>query len=1092
MPDVTARTTLPEARVQADAPDWYKDAIIYELHVKAFFDANNDGIGDLPGLIAKLDYLQDLGVTAIWLLPFFPSPFRDDGYDVSDYRNIHPAYGTLRDFGQLVREAHRRNLRIIVELVVNHTSDQHPWFQRARRARPGSVYRDYYVWSDTEEKYKGTRIIFNDTEKSNWTWDPVASAFYWHRFFAHQPDLNFDNPHVVRSVLNNMRFWADLGVDGFRLDAVPYLCEREGTSNENLPETHAVIKQMRSQLDREFPNRLFLAEANQWPEDVKDYFGSGDECHMAFHFPLMPRMYMAIAREDRHPITDIMRQTPEIPDSCQWAIFLRNHDELTLEMVTDSERDYLWSTYAADRRARLNLGIRRRLAPLMENDRRRIELMVSLLLSLPGTPILYYGDEIGMGDNIYLGDRDGVRTPMQWTPDRNAGFSRADPATLYLPPIMDAVYGFQALNVEAQSRSLSSLLNWMKRLIGVRKSLKVFGRGTLTFLYPSNRAVLAYLRQHEDVTVLCLSNLSRSAQAVELDLAGFAGRIPVELMGQTSFPMIGDGGFYTITLQGYGFYWFQLAVPVQGPLATVRTRDLDTLVAVGGLATVLEGRNRGIVERDILPPFLVEHRWFAQKSERAFTAALAWSTTFRLGDRDWLWLIADTRGRHSTARYSLPLTEEWQPPAMPPPTITLAKLRHGPREGYLTDALHNELFVDAVINAVREGRMLETAHGQLVFRPGATLSTQAWPEKPVIRIGSAEQSNSSAIVEGAAIIKFYRIVAPGVHPEIEVGTFLTERTEFKNAPPLLGHVALIEPDGQETALGVIHGWVQNQGDAWSSTLGYLARFLEESRVAPVVEPQASLAAHTVYHAQIEQLALRTAELHRAFNVGSSDPAFTVVPAAPTEITAWGDAIAQTVDDTFNKLTRGSDRLSGEAVTLAADLIGRREAIAAQARALADSDDDVLLSRLHGDYHLGQILVVKNDVQIVDFEGPPQLPLAERRRKHSVIRDVAGMLRSFDYAAWTALEHATTNQPDLRNDLLKAALLWRDDAINGFLDAYTRAMVGCPLWPGEENLARRLLKLFLIEKAALEITYELGNRPDWIAVPLRGLKALITP
>src|SRR5690348_3028208 len=549
MPDVTARTVLPEARVQSDAPDWYKDAIIYELHIKAFFDANNDGIGDLPGLIAKLDYLQDLGVTAIWLLPFFPSPFRDDGYDVSDYRNIHPAYGTLRDFGQLVREAHRRGMRIIVELVVNHTSDQHPWFQRARHAKPGSVFRDYYVWSQTEDKYKGTRIIFNDTEKSNWTWDPVAGAFYWHRFFSHQPDLNFDNPHVVRSMLNNMRFWADLGVDGFRLDAVPYLCEREGTGNENLPETHAVIKQMRAQLDSEFPNRLFLAEANQWPEDVKDYFGDGDECHMAFHFPLMPRIYMAIAQEDRHPITDIMRQTPEIPESCQWGVFLRNHDELTLEMVTDAERDYLWLTYAADRRARINLGIRRRLAPLMLNDRRKIELMNGLLLSMPGTPIIYYGDEIGMGDNIYLGDRDGVRTPMQWTPDRNAGFSRADPATLYLPPIMDAVYGFQAVNVEAQARSLTSLLNWMKRLIAARKSLKVFGRGTLTFLYPSNRAVLAYLRQYEDFTVLCVSNLSRSAQAAELDLSAFAGRIPVELLGQTAFPMIGDG-YYTVTLQG--------------------------------------------------------------------------------------------------------------------------------------------------------------------------------------------------------------------------------------------------------------------------------------------------------------------------------------------------------------------------------------------------------------------------------------------------------------------------------------------------------------------------------------------------------------
>src|SRR5690348_14265911 len=552
MPDVTARTAIPEARVQSDAPDWYKDAIIYELHIKAFFDANNDGIGDLPGLIAKLDYLQDLGITAIWLLPFFPSPFRDDGYDVSDYRNIHPAYGTLRDFGQLVREAHRRGMRIIVELVVNHTSDQHPWFQRARQAKPGSVFRDYYVWSETEDKYKSTRIIFNDTEKSNWTWDPVAGAFYWHRCFSHQPDLNFDNPHVIRSVLNNMRFWADIGVDGFRLDAVPYLCEREDTSNENLPETHAVIKQLRAQLDSEFPNRLFLAEANQWPEDVKDYFGNGDECHMAFHFPLMPRMYMAIAREDRHPITDILRQTPEIPDSCQWAIFLRNHDELTLEMVTDSERDYLWSTYAADRRARLNLGIRRRLAPLMENDRRRIELMVSLLLSLPGTPILYYGDEIGMGDNIYLGDRDGVRTPMQWSPDRNGGFSRADPSRLVSPTIMDPLYGYEAVNVEAQSVDPHSLLNWMRRTISVRRQYQAFGRGSFRLLYPRNRKILAYLRDYEGTALLCVANLARTPQAVELDLSEFAGRIPIELDGGSLFPPVGQLT-YLLTLPPYGF-----------------------------------------------------------------------------------------------------------------------------------------------------------------------------------------------------------------------------------------------------------------------------------------------------------------------------------------------------------------------------------------------------------------------------------------------------------------------------------------------------------------------------------------------------------
>src|SRR6202167_440773 len=526
------------AEVAVRDPLWFKDAVIYQLHLKSFFDANNDGIGDFPGLIAKLDYVAELGVNTIWLLPFYPSPRRDDGYDIADYRGVHPDYGTLSDVRSFIAEAHARGLRVITELVINHTSDQHPWFQRARRAKAGSSARNFYVWSDTDQRYAGTRIIFIDTEKSNWTWDPVANAYYWHRFYSHQPDLNFDNPLVLKAVLSVLRYWLNLGIDGLRLDAVPYLVEREGTSNENLPETHAVLKRIRAELDAAFPDRMLLAEANQWPEDVQQYFGNGDECHMAFHFPLMPRIFMALAQEDRFPISDILRQTPDIPANCQWALFLRNHDELTLEMVTDVERDYLWSTYANDPRARINVGIRRRLAALMDNDRRKIELMDSLLLSFPGTPIIYYGDEIGMGDNIYLGDRNGVRTPMQWTPDRNGGFSRADPARLYAPTIMDPVYGYESVNVEAQSRSLSSLLSATKRLISVRKSTLAFGRGSMTFIRPVNRSVLAYVRQYGDEVILCVANLSRSAQATELDLSAWKDRIPQAMLGRTRFPAI--------------------------------------------------------------------------------------------------------------------------------------------------------------------------------------------------------------------------------------------------------------------------------------------------------------------------------------------------------------------------------------------------------------------------------------------------------------------------------------------------------------------------------------------------------------------------
>jgi maltose alpha-D-glucosyltransferase/alpha-amylase len=544
-------------RGRANDPLWYQHAIIYELPVKSFFDANGDGIGDFEGLIEKLDYVQRLGVTCLWLLPFFPSPLRDDGYDISDYRDIHPSCGTLDDFKRFLRAAHERRLQVVIELVVNHTSDQHAWFQRARAAAPGSRERDYYVWSETDQKYRDARIIFVDSERSNWTWDPVAEAYYWHRFFHHQPDLNYDSPAVLQDVLQTMDFWLELGVDGFRLDAVPYLVEREGTSCENLPETHAVIKAIRRHIDEHWPHRMLLAEANQGPVDVRAYFGDGDECHMAYHFPLMPRIFMGLHLEDRSPIVDIMRQTPAIPEVCQWALFLRNHDELTLEMVTDEERDYMYLAYSADPQARLNVGIRRRLAPLMGNNRRRIELLNSVLFSFPGTPIVYYGDEIGMGDNTYLGDRNGVRTPMQWTNDRNAGFSRADPARLYSPVIMDPIYGYQAINVEAQERDASSLLQWMKNLIGLRKQFQVFGRGTLEFLDPANRKVLAYVRRYEADAILCVANLSRAVQPVELDLEAFAGFTPVEMLGYTEFPAIGRQPYF-LSVGPYGFYWFEL------------------------------------------------------------------------------------------------------------------------------------------------------------------------------------------------------------------------------------------------------------------------------------------------------------------------------------------------------------------------------------------------------------------------------------------------------------------------------------------------------------------------------------------------------
>ncbi|HSN39335.1 MAG TPA: maltose alpha-D-glucosyltransferase, partial [Burkholderiales bacterium] len=835
---------------QESAPDdafWYKDSIIYQLHVKAFFDSNNDGIGDFRGLVKKLDYIQELGVSAIWLLPFYPSPLRDDGYDIADYHHVNPDYGATADFRQLVREAHRRNLRVITELVVNHTSDQHPWFQAARRAPPDSVKRNYYVWSDSDSKYAGTRIIFTDTEASNWTWDPVAKAYYWHRFFSHQPDLNFDNPSVLKAIVRTMRYWLDLGVDGFRLDAIPYLCEREGTNNENLPETHAVVKRIRAVIDAHYKDRMLLAEANQWPEDVRDYFGDGDECHMAYHFPLMPRMYMAIAQEDRHPIVEIMRQTPDIPENCQWAIFLRNHDELTLEMVTHRERDYMYRIYAADKRARINLGIRRRLAPLMDNDPEKIKLMNSLLLSMPGSPILYYGDEIGMGDNVYLGDRNGVRTPMQWSPERNAGFSLADPQSLYLPPVMDPVYGYQAVNVEAQSRDPSSLLNWTRRVLVVRKAHRVFGRGTLEFLNPGNRKILAYLREHGDESILCVANLARSAQPVELDLARYKGRVPVELLGRTAFPPVGDLP-YLLTLPGHAFYWFRLAageeVPAWHEERTPRD-ELPILVLFDGWHSFfrdrvvpwrisLAERVRAQLEREVLPPFMISQRWYSAKGNVPQRAVLIDHVEWNAGNGSWLVALFGAGEESGEAcTYFLPLTLMWESEAedrlrkLAPATI--ARVRQQAQTGVLGDAFGDEKFCRALVVAMEAGQELRCARGTIRF-----LSTQAFAELagpalhdlPVSTPG-AQSSNTTMVLGERLFLKGYRRLHAGINPEAEIGRFLTEVAHFRHSVPVAGTVEYIADDGAAMTLALLQGYVENQGDGWQYTLGYLERFFEQ-------------------------------------------------------------------------------------------------------------------------------------------------------------------------------------------------------------------------------------------------------------------------
>jgi maltose alpha-D-glucosyltransferase/alpha-amylase len=1073
-----------EPKTATDDGLWFKDAVIYQLHVKAFQDSNGDGIGDFAGLSERLDYLRDLGVTALWLLPFYPSPGRDDGYDISDYGDINPDFGSMKDFRRFMQEAKRRDLRVITELVVNHTSDQHKWFKRAKRSGRGTSARNWYVWSDNDQKYAGTRIIFTDTEKSNWTWDDEAGAYYWHRFFSHQPDLNFDNPRVVKAVLQVMKRWLDAGVDGFRLDAVPYLCEREGTSNENLPETHAVLKRLRAALDAYAPNKVLLAEANQWPEDVQAYFGNGDECHMAYHFPLMPRIYMAIAQEDRFPIADIMRQTPEIPANCQWALFLRNHDELTLEMVTDAERDYLWSTYAADPRARINLGIRRRLAPLMDNDRRKIELMNSILMSMPGTPIIYYGDEIGMGDNIYLGDRNGVRTPMQWTPDRNGGFSRCDPARLFLPCIMDPVYGYSAVNVEAQARSLSSLLSWTKRLISVRKSTKVFGRGTLTFIRPANRAVLAYVRQLGEEAILCVANISRSAQAVELDMSPWKGRIPQEMLGRTRFPRIGELP-YLITLPPYGFFWFALEPEAEHEPEKVLPREITTLVLGPGLDSLLAGWTKRTLEHDVLPSFIPDRRWFADKTSRHITTSCPVAVPIQHDNDHFLAAIVDVTGAHGLSRYFLPLTIRWtRYTAIDHAQASLlAAVRRGAREGVLLDATAEPEFIAALMAKIKAGETVGNDRYRIEFRPTGAFAAEPLPEFKTVAPIASEQSNSSIIVDNKFVVKVLRRITAGIHPEIEVGRFLADVAHFQNAPLLLGSAELVEGD-KRSALTVVHAFVENQGDAWSVTSNGLNRLVEEQRLtAAETIPDTPDAASMLQ--RMRQIGRRTAEMHLAFASSPDTPGFEPEPIGADDVACWTDAILARARTVFELLRQQRKELPEPTMQMAQRLIDHHDAIVRHIESGWNARFDGLKIRHHGDFHLGQLLIAKDDIYILDFEGEPRRSLAERRAKAPPARDVAGLLRSIDYAVSAAIDHAGDLKPDERVALTQRLRGWAERMGAAYWESYRETLGDNRLWPADAAQTQGLLDLFLFEKALYEIEYELTNRPAWAHIPLEA-------
>jgi maltose alpha-D-glucosyltransferase / alpha-amylase len=1104
----TRRTAPPPSD-----PLWYKDGVIYQTHVRAFFDSDGDGIGDFRGLTQKLDYLQDLGVTALWILPFYPSPLRDDGYDIADYTRINPSYGTMTDFKAFLKEAHQRGLKVITELVINHTSDQHPWFQRSRRAKPGSAWRDFYVWSDTPDKYKDARIIFKDFETSNWAWDPVAKAYYWHRFYSHQPDLNFENPAVHEAILSWLDFWMDLGVDAFRLDAIPYLYEREGTTSENLPETHVYLKTLRKHVDEHYPGRMLLAEANQWPEDSLPYFGDGDECHMAFNFPVMPRMYMSVAMEDRFPILDIMAQTPSIPENCQWAMFLRNHDELTLEMVTEEDRDYMWRTYAKDIQARINLGIRRRLAPLLDNHRGRIQLMNGLLFSFPGTPIVYYGDEIGMGDNIYLGDRNGVRTPMQWSDDRNAGFSRANPQKLFFPVIIDPQYHYEHINVEAQQAAPHSLLWWMKRLIAMRKRFKAFGRGSIEFLQPDNRKVLAYIRRYEDETLLVVANLSRLVQCTEIDLSAYKGMIPVELSGGTEFPTIGERGWF-INLAPYSFLWFQLR-PQLDEHADMAVRSRDELPAIAAQTAdeLFAPRMRDALERALVP-YVTTRRWFGGKARTVRSMQVLEHVELEQGVQ--IAFVEVEYADGDPERYLLPLAfaharRAGEQAGAHPNTVIARAGADG--SSLLYEPIYDAAMAAALLDIIARKRQVKGAHGTMRglttsrFRDLAGDTTKLEPQ--VLR---TEQSNSSIVYGQKLFLKLFRRLEPGINTDLEMTRFLNEEAHFEFTPPLAGWLEY-RTDGDSWTIGVLQGYAANATDAWGYTLDAIGRFFErllseqnampsmnqsfpEGRLldlaqTPVPDTVTSLIG--TYLADAELLGKRTAEMHLALASVPDDPAFAPEAFTQHYQRSIYQALRTQAVQTLHLLRRRLKELPESVRPAAEELVAREAELQKALRSVLEGRLAASRIRTHGDYHLGQVLRTEHDFLIIDFEGEPSRPLSQRRMKRSALRDVAGMLRSFQYAPYAVLHGQSAGsviRPEDVASLDRGARFWYRWVGSAFMRGYLGEASYGTVLPKTREESGVLLRTHLLEKALYEIEYELNNRPEWVSIPIAGVLQLL--
>lgn len=1079
-------------------PFWYKDAIIYQLHVRSFYDSNGDGIGDFRGLIQKLDYVQNLGVNTLWLLPFYPSPLKDGGYDIADFNGVHPSYGTLADFKRFVKEAHRRGLRIITELVLNHTSTEHKWFQRARKSKPGSVYRDFYVWSDTPEKYQDARIIFQDFEVSNWTYDHVAKAYYWHRFYSHQPDLNFENPRVKKEILKALDFWFQIGVDGFRLDAVPYLFEAEGTNCENLPETHKYLKELRKYVDDNYQDKLLLAEANQWPNDACDYFGDGDECHMAFHFPLMPRMYMALRMEDRFPIVDIMEQTPQIPDNCQWAIFLRNHDELTLEMVSDEERDYMYKSFADDPRKRVNVGIRRRLFPLFGGDLRTIELLNFLLFSMPGTPIVYYGDEIGMGDNYYLGDRDGVRTPMQWSPDKNAGFSSTDPQKLFLPVIIDHNYHFTSVNVENQERNPSSFLWWQRRVIAKRNKYKAFGRGCLKFINTNNPKVLAFVREYEDETILIVVNLSRYSQHVELDLQEFAGSVPMEVFSRNDFRVISDQP-WGFSMQFKNYFWFLLRKP-EKEIATKSTGQQELKLNNSQWLKMDVDLQETI--KHLIYDYILRSRWFNGNVRKLREINIVDVISLQQKKKTpFIFLVQLDLIEAGKDIFLMPvsvaLNRQAEEIKTGHPQSIITNIIFEGEEAILYDGVYDNGLQQALFSLIRKRSKLKGISGEIEGSSGRLLRKLTEDTlKP--HVLASKRLNTSVAFEDRYFFKIYRNPREGESPDVEIMKNLTRHTDFKHIPAYVGRLDYRKAGFENTSLAKLSDLISNVGDAWEMTQTSIERFFDK-----VLSEKEETSKHTAsdqkeieemmepfFLEMIELLGKRTAEMHIALASIKKVSGFEPESFSLLYQKSLYQSLRTFIKRTFTTVKNGLKNLDEEQQQLIREVVGNQNNYFTYLQKVLETEKiNARKIRIHGNYKLNKLLFTGKDFIVTDFEGETEQALSVRKLKHCPLKDVASILNSFHYAINTGYHLRREFLPVNENYLEPLVEQWYAKVSETFVSAYHDSIALSGLIPVNKEQVHDLLNIFMLERSVSELGEFFRHERMSVMIPIKLLQRI---